>query len=83
MKLPRARRAARSGATHTQWVDAPKGDPGNPFTDTECREKFDDLASAVYSPDTAMPEPPNKVKGESNRSSSCGCVRNAASSPSS
>ena len=43
-----ARVTTRSGATHTQWVDDPKGDPGNPFTDTECREKFDDLASTVY-----------------------------------
>ena len=44
-----ARVTTTGGATHTQWVDDPKGDPGNPFTDTECREKFDDLASAAYS----------------------------------
>ena len=47
-----ARVRTRSGDTHSQWVDDPKGDPGNPFTDTECREKFDDLASAVYSADS-------------------------------
>ena len=47
-----ARVTTRSGATHTQWVDDPKGDPGNPFTDTECREKFDYLAAAVYSPES-------------------------------
>ena len=39
----------RDGDTHSQRVDDPKGDPGNPFTDGECREKFDDLASPVYS----------------------------------
>ncbi len=44
-----ARVTTRSGDVHTQRVDDPKGDPGNPFTDDECREKFDDLASAVYS----------------------------------
>jgi 2-methylcitrate dehydratase PrpD len=44
-----ARVTTRDGDTHTQRVDDPKGDPGNPFTDDECREKFDDLASAVYS----------------------------------
>ena len=44
-----ARVTTKAGDAHTQWVDDPKGDPGNPFTDTECREKFDDLASAVYS----------------------------------
>ena len=44
-----ARVTTRSGDTHYEWVDDPKGDPGNPFTDAECREKFDDLASAVYS----------------------------------
>ena len=44
-----ARVTTGAGDTHSQWVDDPKGDPGNPFTDTECREKFDDLASAVYS----------------------------------
>ena len=44
-----ARVTTRSGDVHTQRVDDPKGDPGNPFTDEECREKFDDLASAVYS----------------------------------
>lgn len=44
-----ARVATRSGDIHYEWVDDPKGDPGNPFTDAECREKFDDLASAVYS----------------------------------
>lgn len=43
-----ARVTTRGGDTHTQRVDDPKGDPGNPFTDAECREKFDDLASAVY-----------------------------------
>ena len=47
-----ARVATRSGETYEQWVDDPKGDPGNPFTAEECREKFDDLASAVYSPDS-------------------------------
>ena len=46
-----ARVATRSGDTHYEQVDDPKGDPGNPFTDAECREKFDDLASAVYSPE--------------------------------
>ncbi|MCE2512989.1 MAG: MmgE/PrpD family protein [Acidimicrobiia bacterium] len=53
-----ARVTTRSGDTHYEWVDDPKGDPGNPFTDAECREKFDDLASAVYSPDarTAIAE---------------------------
>ncbi len=44
-----ARVTTKAGDTHSQWVDDPKGDPGNPFTDAECREKFDDLASAVYS----------------------------------
>ncbi len=44
-----ARVTTRSGDTHTQRVDDPKGDPGNPFTYEECREKFDDLASPVYS----------------------------------
>ena len=44
-----ARVTTRRGDTHYEWVDDPKGDPGNPFTDAECREKFDDLASAVYS----------------------------------
>ncbi|MYG98602.1 MAG: MmgE/PrpD family protein [Acidimicrobiaceae bacterium] len=44
-----ARVTTTGGDTHTQRVDDPKGDPGNPFTDDECREKFDDLASAVYS----------------------------------
>ena len=44
-----ARVTTRDGDVHTQRVDDPKGDPGNPFTDDECREKFDDLASAVYS----------------------------------
>ena len=44
-----ARVKTRSGDTHYRWVDDPKGDPGNPFTDAECREKFDDLALAVYS----------------------------------
>ena len=44
-----ARVTTHSGDVHTQRVDDPKGDPGNPFTDEECREKFDDLASAVYS----------------------------------
>jgi 2-methylcitrate dehydratase PrpD len=44
-----ARVTTRGGDVHSQWVDDPKGDPGNPFTDDECREKFDDLASAVYS----------------------------------
>ena len=44
-----ARVTTRSGGTHYEWVDDPKGDPGNPFTDAECREKFDDLASSVYS----------------------------------
>ena len=39
------------GQTHEQNVDDPKGDPGNPFTDEECREKFNDLAAAVYGPD--------------------------------
>ena len=43
-----ARVTTHSGDVHTQRVDDPKGDPGNPFTDEECREKFDDLASAVY-----------------------------------
>ena len=43
-----ARVTTHSGDVHTQRVDDPKGDPGNPFTDDECREKFDDLASAVY-----------------------------------
>ena len=46
-----ARVETRSGDVFEQWVDDPKGDPGNPFTAEECREKFDDLASAVYSPD--------------------------------
>lgn len=46
-----ARVTTRSGDVHTQRVDDPKGDPGNPFTDDECREKFDDLASAVYGPE--------------------------------
>ena len=36
------------GKTYEQRVDDPKGDPGNPFTDAECREKFDDLAAPVY-----------------------------------
>jgi len=44
-----ARVTTTGGDTYTQRVDDPKGDPGNPFTDTECREKFDDLASPVYS----------------------------------
>ena len=44
-----ARVTTTDGDTHTQRVDDPKGDPGNPFTDDECREKFDDLTSAVYS----------------------------------
>ena len=44
-----ARVTTRFGDTYSQWVDDPKGDPGNPFTDGECREKFDDLASATYS----------------------------------
>ena len=44
-----ARVTTRGGDTRYEWVDDPKGDPGNPFTDAECREKFDDLASAVYS----------------------------------
>ena len=43
-----ARVTTKAGDAHSQRVDDPKGDPGNPFTDTECREKFDDLASAVY-----------------------------------
>ena len=47
-----ARVTTKAGDTHSRWVDDPKGDPGNPFTDTECREKFDDLASAVYSPES-------------------------------
>ena len=53
-----ARVTTRSGDTHYEWVDDPKGDPGNPFTDAECRQKFDDLASAVYSPEarTAIAE---------------------------
>ena len=53
-----ARVTTRSGDTHYERVDDPKGDPGNPFTDAECREKFDDLASAVYSGDarTAIAE---------------------------
>jgi len=46
-----ARVTTRGGDTYSQWVDDPKGDPGNPFTDEECREKFDDLASAAYSPE--------------------------------
>ena len=44
-----ARVTTTGGDTHTQRVDDPKGDPGNPFTDDECREKFDDLAAAAYS----------------------------------
>lgn len=44
-----ARVTTRGGDTRSQRVDDPKGDPGNPFTDAECREKFDDLASAAYS----------------------------------
>ncbi len=47
-----ARVTTRGGDVHTQRVDDPKGDPGNPFTDDECREKFDDLASAVYGSET-------------------------------
>ena len=46
-----ARVTARSGDVFEHWVDDPKGDPGNPFTDQECRDKFDDLAAAVYSSD--------------------------------
>lgn len=48
-----ARVTTRSGDTHYQWVDDPKGDPANPFTDAECLEKFEDLTSTVYSPDTS------------------------------
>ena len=39
----RAERPTRSGST------TPRETPATPFTDAECREKFDDLASAVYS----------------------------------
>ena len=45
-----ARVTTRSGDTYYHGVDDPKGDPGNPFTDEECREKFDDLTAAVYGP---------------------------------
>lgn len=44
-----ARVTTLAGETFEQRVDDPKGDPGNPFTPAESREKFDDLASAVYS----------------------------------
>ncbi len=44
-----ARVTTSRGEVHFEQVDDPKGDPGNPFTDAECRQKFDDLASAVYS----------------------------------
>ena len=47
-----AKVTTRTGHTHTHRVDDPKGDPGNPFTDQECREKFEDLATPVYSPET-------------------------------
>ena len=43
-----ARVTTRGGDIHSHWVDDPKGDSGNPFTDDECREKFDDLASTTY-----------------------------------
>ena len=43
-----ARVTTAGGETYEQRVDDPKGDPGNPFTDAECREKFEDLASATY-----------------------------------
>ena len=43
-----ARVTTRGGDILSQWVDDPKGDPGNPFTGEECREKFDDLASTTY-----------------------------------
>ena len=46
-----ARVTTRGGATHFQPVDDPKGDPANPFTDEECRQKFDELAAPVYSPE--------------------------------
>ena len=47
-----AKVTTRTGHTHTHRIDDPKGDPGNPFTDQECREKFEDLAAPVYSPET-------------------------------
>ena len=46
-----ARVTTVGGETYEQRVDDPKGDPGNPFTPAESREKFDDLAAAVYSPE--------------------------------
>ena len=44
-----ARVQTRNGQVFEQRVDDPKGDPGNPFTDAECRDKFHDLASVTYS----------------------------------
>ena len=44
-----ARVTTLAGEMFEQRVDDPKGDPGNPLTPAESREKFDDLASAVYS----------------------------------
>ena len=44
-----ARVTTRGGAVLTCRVDDPKGDPANPFSDDECQQKFNDLASAAYS----------------------------------
>ncbi len=38
-----------SGATHRRWVEAPKGEPENPFTPAELEHKFHELAACVYS----------------------------------
>ena len=39
------------GRTLEARVDAPKGDPDNPFTPTELRAKFADLTASIYSPE--------------------------------
>jgi 2-methylcitrate dehydratase PrpD len=41
------------GARYVEYVDAPKGDPSNPLTDDEIREKFDRLAVPSIGPAAA------------------------------
>lgn len=43
----------KSGSTHTQRIDTPKGDPENPVTDAELDAKFLLLASAALQSDDA------------------------------